>query len=143
MRRANEDPEFKQAVGRRLRELRAAKDWTLADVERRSGDQIARTRLNNYERGIRLPSQAEAEVLGVPFDVPASYILRLDEDMHPLNKIERQLIKDFRVLPEGERMAYARRIGSLAATYRDPVPDETVSRFLPAPERADQAPGKK
>ena len=130
--------EWRRRVGLRIKEMREHRDWSLADLERKTAGRLSKSRLSNYEQGTRLPGPAEAVVLATVYGVTPAFILCLDDDM-PLDKIERQLIKDFRTLPERERMDYARRIGGLAATYRDPVPDERVAQFLlPAPDISQQ-----
>jgi transcriptional regulator with XRE-family HTH domain len=128
--------EWRRRIGLRVKELRESRDWSLADLEKRLRGRLSKSRLSNYEQGIRLLGPEEALLLGAAFDVPPAYILCVDDDML-LDKVERQLVKDFRALPERDRMDYARRIGGLAATYRDAVPDERVAKFLlPAPVKS-------
>lgn len=124
---------WRKRVGQRIKEMREERDWSLTDLEKKTGSKLLKSRLSNYEQGTRLPGPAEALVLGEAFKVTASYILCLDDEM-PLSPIERDLLRDFRALPEDQRMAYVRRIHQLAQVYRDPVPDERVAQHIkPAP----------
>lgn len=135
--------QYKLAVGKRLRETMDERGMSANDISRESGGRLGVSQVGNYAQGIRLPGPQEAVILGKILDVPAAYLLLLDDDMHPLNKVERQLINDFRALPENERMSYVRRIGNLASTYKDPVADEVVERSLPRLPSPETVSGKK
>ena len=127
---------WRARVGARLKELREERDWSLSELERATNSRLQKSRLSHYELGRRLPGPAEALVLAEVFKVTAAYLLCLDDAM-PLSDTERGLLSDFRVLPEDQRMAYARRIHALAQAYRDPVPDEHVAQYIkPAPAPA-------
>jgi hypothetical protein len=43
---------------------------------------------------------------------------------------ERDLMRNFRALPEKDRNEYSRRIEVLAMAYREPVPDERLSDIV-------------
>ena len=120
----------------RLRELRAAVQLSQWDVDRLTEGVVSRSALGNYESGSRMPGIEEARILGKLYRVPAFYILCLEEDTDVIltDPTEQQLLRDFRALPERDRMDYVRRISALASAYRDPVPDEKVARHIsPAP----------
>jgi transcriptional regulator with XRE-family HTH domain len=129
---------WKARVAERLRALRVRAALSQWDVDRETQGRITRSALGNYESGSRLPGIEEAQILGKLYNVPAFYILCLEEDTDVvlIDPTERQLMRDFRALPERDRMDYVRRIGALAVAYRDPVPDEKVAKHLPRKENS-------
>jgi transcriptional regulator with XRE-family HTH domain len=134
-------PGWKARVADRLRALRVRANLSQWDVDRETRGRITRSALGNYESGTRLPGIEEAQILGKLYDVPAFYILCLEEDTDVvlIDPIERQLMRDFRALPERDRMDYVRRIGALAVAYRDPVPDEKAAKHLPGRLNHDES----
>lgn len=145
------DAAWRQKIGARIRELRDLEGWSLTDLERRTaqlaqraGDPaltLAKSRLSNYEQGTRMPGPVEAVVLGTVFEVSPAHILCLDDDMPALSKMEADLIRNFRTLPENQRDEYAERIATLALAYRKPVTDERVRGTRPrTPEVKPKAP---
>jgi transcriptional regulator with XRE-family HTH domain len=118
-------------MAERLRALRGEREWSLSDLERQTGGKLAKSRLSNYEQGTRTLGVEEAELLATIYGVPAAFLLCVDDDMTANNKVERDLLRDFRALPENERVAYAQRISALASAYRHPVPDERVAQHIP------------
>lgn len=69
--------EFKIAIGRRVAELRKAKDWTLDELAKRSA--LKRSAISNYEQGARLPGPEEITLLAKAFDVSRAYLFCLDD----------------------------------------------------------------
>ena len=126
---AASDSAWKRRIGARLKELREGKGWSLAQLERETKGRLGKSRLGNYEQGTRLPGLDESQVLARLYKVPSAYILCLDSDdsMVLTDKLEQQLIRDYRTLPERDRADYARRIAALANVYRDPVADERTA----------------
>lgn len=118
---------WKERIGTRLQQLRQLEGASLAQVAKKSQDRIAKSRLSNYEQGIRMPGPGEAVILAQVYQVSPAHILCLDDDVPALSSLEADLIRSFRALPENERMDYYKRITALASVYKEPVPDERVN----------------
>ena len=67
------------AVGRRLRELRRARGWTLRDVEERSGGRFTIGALGAYERGTRMLSAERLVALCAVYGVDPDVVFSEDE----------------------------------------------------------------
>jgi transcriptional regulator with XRE-family HTH domain len=120
------------AIAERLRALRKAKKWSLRTLEIATGGRLSKSRLSNYEQGLKLLGPDVAEILAATYGVPSSYILCLEGDeMVLFDRAEQDLIRNWRALPERDRAEYVRRIAGLAAAYKDPVPDERVAKHIP------------
>lgn len=117
---------YKKESGKRLKAARTSKGWTLEEMSRRVGGVLSTSRLGNYEQGLRMMGVRECLALARVLSVKPSHLLCLeeDEDMTPQ---ETNLLRNFRALPERERVEYARRIEVLAQVYREPVADERLS----------------
>lgn len=113
-------------IGRRVAELRRAREWSLEDLARETKDRLPKSRLSNYEQGTRRLDIEGAIILAGVFGCSAAHILCLDDDQPILSAQEARLVDDLRVLPASEQQAYARRITTLALAYRAPVPDEVM-----------------
>lgn len=121
---------WKRAIAERLKELMANRPGgkvSQQHLERLTRGLLSKSRVGNYYQGTRLLGPEEAVILGDALGVPPAYVMCLEGDMPILNKEERDLIRDWRVLPERDRNDYARRIHQLAQVYRDPVPDERLT----------------
>ena len=114
---------YKEEIGRRLKDARESKGLSLEELSRRTKPRLLKSRIGNYERGIRTPGPMEANTLAEALNMDAAYLMGLQQSM---NKQELDLLRNFRALPENERSDYARRIGVLALAYREPVPDERM-----------------
>jgi transcriptional regulator with XRE-family HTH domain len=90
--------ESQQRLGRALRALRIARNWTLDDFERSSGGRIKAVVLGSYERGSRSISVFKLETIASIYDVPISGILKESND-HPILGF-RNVIIDLRKLRE-------------------------------------------
>lgn len=121
--------DFAKIIGVRIRKCRGEKGWTLGELSAKTGGTLSLQRISNYEQGRRTPGPAEAKILAKALGTRAAWIMALEETQTQLTKEEESLVKHWRVLPENERMAYARRIEQLAMVYRDPVPDEKLAGF--------------
>lgn len=128
------DREWARRIGERIRELRDLKRWSLADLSRRTLV-LSKSRLSNYEQGLRLPGPEEAVLLGQALGEAPAHILCLDDGMPALSREEATMIANLRALPESERAAYFRRIASLATVYKDAVPDERLLETGYSPSR--------
>lgn len=74
----DEPMDYKAESGRRLKQAREAKKWTLQDVASRLVG-IGASRISNYEQGTRLMRQKEAVKLAEVLDVSAAYLMCVDE----------------------------------------------------------------
>lgn len=118
---------YKKESGRRLKDARQNKGWTLEELSRRTGGVLSTSRLGNYEQGTRMLGVKEALALGPILGVQPSHLLCVDGDEGEMTQQEIRLLRNFRALPEKDRNDYDRRIEVLAMAYREPVPDEKLS----------------
>lgn len=126
---------YKKEIGKRIRAERDKKKLSLDEQARdmlaKVGNTLSKSRVSNYEQGIRLAGPGEIRLFSRYYGVPAAYLGCLEEE-GDMTREEFTLLRNYRALPENERLAYFRRIETLALTYRDPLPDEK----LPAKLRA-------
>lgn len=123
--------DFKDKVSQRLRAARVEAGLTLRELAERTDNIVSISRLNNYEHGTRMPGQAEAVLLGEALGKRPAYLLGVDDVQIPITPVEEALIKNWRTLPENERMALFRKVEVQAIRYRDAVQDAAVERHLP------------
>jgi len=77
--------------------------WSLNDLSKRTQDQYSKSRISNYEQGIRRMGLEAACQLAEAFgDVTPGWLLMLD-DCGPLSVEERELVDAFRAMSEKER----------------------------------------
>lgn len=127
--------DWKKRIGGRIREARDESGLTLEEVSKRTSGVLKPSRLNNYEKGIRLLKPKEASVLAGVYKKDVAWLMCLEGD--DMTDQERDLLTNWRVLPENYRNDYARRIAALALVYREPAPDERVkSTASPVPARS-------
>jgi len=119
--------DYKKEAGRRLREAREDRGLTLGELSARLKGVLSPSRISNYEQGLRMLGVKEALAIAPALGVEPAYLLCADTEAGDMTTQERQLLRDFRALPEKERNAYARRIEVLAMAYREPVADERLS----------------
>lgn len=133
------EEEWRRRIGVRLAEVRRLGGVSLSQLEAattRAGKTLGKSRLSNYEQGLRMLGVWEAALLGPILEESPAHLLCLDEeDMPALSKKEAELIRNFRVLPENQREEYAERIESLALAYRKPISDERVRRTAYNPKK--------
>ena len=129
----------KREAGRRLREARTAKGLTLEELSSKVGGLLSASRISNYEQGLRQIGIKEALALYRHLGVEPAYLLCVDVEEGDMTAQEKELLRNFRALPEKDRNDYARRIESLSLIYREPVPDERLSpevrRGAPKPRK--------
>lgn len=121
------EEEWKERIGARIKQLRELKGWSLGKLAIETGDRLKKSAISNYEQGTRMPGPEEAILLAEAMGESPAHILCLDDDMPALSKLEAELIRNMRILPENERAQYAERIAALAMAYKKPVPDKRVS----------------
>lgn len=124
--------DYKKEIGRRIRSARDERGWTLAELSRETNDVLSRTRIGNYETGERTPGPAEALVLAGALKVRAAYIMGVDDVQLHITTQEEALIRNWRTLPENQRMQYFRQLEQMAMAHRDPVTDARVEKHYPA-----------
>jgi transcriptional regulator with XRE-family HTH domain len=84
------------AIGLRLRAERHRRKLSLSQLAALTGDILAKSRISNYEQGIRRMGIEESVMLARALgDVSPVYLLCLD-DSDPLTSAERELLKQFR-----------------------------------------------
>lgn len=118
---------YKKEAGRRLKEAREAKGWTLRELSGRLGRILSESRLSNYEQGIRMIGVKEALALYGVLGIQPAHLLCVDVEEADMTPQEVELLRNYRALPEKDRNDYSRRIEVLALAYREPVPDERLS----------------
>jgi len=118
------DMNFKKEIGRRLAEAREDKGWSLAKLSEETSRVLSVSRISNYEQGERLPGPREILILSRALGRDPAYLMCLEGG--EMTQQERELLNSWRTLPESERMAYLRRINTIALMYRDPIADEKL-----------------
>jgi len=90
-------------IGLRLRDVRKRRGLSLAALSSRSGDVLSKSRISNYEQGLRRMGIEEAQTLAAALStVSATYLLCLDDDDF-LSDDEQVLIERFRRADERGR----------------------------------------
>ncbi|WP_273703981.1 helix-turn-helix transcriptional regulator, partial [Candidatus Accumulibacter vicinus] len=79
---------FKAESGRRLRQAREAKRWTLNELAAQVQG-VSASRISNYEQGIRLMRQPEAVKLAGALGVSAAHLMCVDESVMLPMKVQR------------------------------------------------------
>lgn len=140
MRKGEQKTEFGVRSGNRIKSARADRGWSQRELSEQTGNKLSSSRIANYEQGTREVGIQEAEILGKALHVQPGYIMGVTTLKTPLNPIEEELVKNWRVLPENERESYFKRIEALALAYRTPVADERLGDKWQAPARQDAKP---
>ena len=83
-----------ESIAIRLRKLRKARGWSLADIERRSQGRFKAVVLGSYERGDRALSVKRAIDLATIYSVPLHYLLA--EPENDIKGMKQALILDLR-----------------------------------------------
>ncbi len=68
-----------EPVGEYIRNLRHANGWSLQELSNRCNGLLSKSRISNYEQGIRHPKVDAATILADAFDVTPSQILRIED----------------------------------------------------------------
>lgn len=121
---------YKKEAGRRLKAARQNKGWTLEELSRRTGGALSTSRLGNYEQGTRMLGVRESLALGAVLSVQPAHLLCVDGENEDMTTQEIDLLRNYRALPERDRNDYSRRLEVLAMAYREPVPDERLSKAV-------------
>lgn len=90
------EPDLTQRIGARLRAARHEQGLSLMQLSERTAGTLSKSRISNYEQGIRRMGLEEAQTLSTALgSVTASYLLCLDED-GLLSEQEQALLGHFR-----------------------------------------------
>lgn len=123
--------DFKEKIAKRIRAARMDAGLTLRKLAEATDNIVSISRLNNYEHGTRMPGPAEAVLLGEALGIRPAYFLGVDDVQIPITPAEEALVRNWRALPENERMDVFRQLEVKAMRYRDPVQNQIVERHLP------------
>ena len=101
------EPEFaslSHQIGNRLRAERQRRGWSLNDLSLRTTGLLSKSRISNYEQGIRRMGLEAAHQLAAALEtVSPAWLLLLDEE-RPLSDDELRLIQSFRAMDaDGQR----------------------------------------
>lgn len=137
-----------QVAGARISGLRKERQWSRMELARLTGYDpatgkggLSDTRLANYERGIRQIGLEEATLLADVFLVSPAYIVGFTPIRFRLTPQERELIQDFRSMPESERESLFRTVQVRSLSYRSnaaankSMAQWTLSTPPPPPQR--------
>ena len=98
-----EEEALNRAIGKRLRAAREARDLSLSALSELTGGSYSKSRISNYELGLRrLPiegAESLAEALGT---VSAAHLLCLDDDC-AADPAETELLHTYRALDPTQR----------------------------------------
>lgn len=118
--------DYPKEIGERIKKARLEKGWSLTELSRRTKDVLSHTRISNYETGYRMPGPSEAVILGSALGKRAAYLMAVDDVQLPISSQEETLIRNWRSLPENERMDYFRTLEARSLLYRDAVRDSQL-----------------
>ena len=112
------EPEFaslSRRIGSRLRAERQRRGWSLNDLSLRTTGLLSKSRISNYEQGIRRMGLEAAHQLASALEtVSPAWLLLLDEE-HPLSDDELRLIQSFRAMDADGQRELLDRIAKLAS----------------------------
>ena len=97
-----------RAIGQRLRAQRQAVGISLTELCARTSDALSKSRISNYEQGIRRMGVEEARILAKALGtVSPAYLLHLDDE-HPLSPEEQEVLAAYRGLSDEARKVVRR-----------------------------------
>lgn len=127
--------DYKKEIGRRIQAARDACGWSLVELSKKLGGRLSASRISNYEQGTRLPGPQEVNLLAEALGESAAWLACLESEMSHEEEI---LLRNWRALPENQRVEYARRIEMLAMAYRVPVSDEKLKGWKSPASKKDR-----
>lgn len=86
--------DYAREIGRKLRERRHARGWTLEELAERT-ESLSPSAISNYEQGIRTPKPGTLVELARALDVAPARLAGLDDES-TLSAAERTLLERFR-----------------------------------------------
>lgn len=135
--------DYKIEIGKRIRTAREERGLKLRELAALTDNLVSVSRLNNYEHGARMPGPQEAVLLGKALGKRPAFFLGVDDVQTHISTQEETLIRNWRTLPENERMKLFRQIELASMQHRDPVQDAMVEKHLPVPNRTKAAAAKR
>jgi transcriptional regulator with XRE-family HTH domain len=97
--------ELNLEIGQRLREARKAQSLSLAQLSERTGGTLSKSRISNYEQGIRRMGIEQALILAEALGtISAIHLLCLDDNKPQLSQQEQRLIGHFRATDDTGRL---------------------------------------
>lgn len=117
---------IREQIGQRISVLRKAKKWSMRELAEHT-ESLKQSRINNYERGIRLPGAEEAKQLGKALGVSPAYILCLADDAYDeeQNKLKQLPLFDLVSAVNAEK---------LIAAMNSDLDRFSNNTFIPVPE---------
>lgn len=100
-------------IGDRLRAERQRRGWSLNDLSLRTTGLLSKSRISNYEQGIRRMGLEAAHQLAAALETVSPAWLLLLDDEHPLNDDELHLVRIFRTLNAEDQRQLLGRIQAL------------------------------
>ena len=98
-------------IGTRLRAARHAQELSLSELSERTGGELSKSRISNYEQGLRRMGIEEARSLANALgSVSATYLLCLEDDAQ-LSDEEHQLVERYRKAKPKVRASVRELIG--------------------------------
>ncbi|AFL74095.1 helix-turn-helix domain-containing protein [Thiocystis violascens] len=100
------EPEFAsltRRIGSRLRAERQRRGWSLSDLSARTADQLSKSRISNYEQGIRRMGLEAAHQIAAALETVSPAWLLMLEEYNPLTDDELRLIQGFRAMNEARQ----------------------------------------
>jgi len=111
----NTEQDLTQRIGQRLRAARHAQELSLMQLSERTAGSLSKSRISNYEQGIRRMGLEEARALSKALGtVSAAYLLCLDDEGF-LNEQEATLLAHFRQADARRRKAIFKSVTESAA----------------------------
>lgn len=100
----------------------------MAELSRRTKDVLTLQRIGAYEVGERMIGPDEAVVLAGALGTRPAYLMAVDDYQHPYSRQEELLIRNWRALPERERVEVFNDLEVRALQHRAPASDRTVAK---------------
>jgi len=108
------EQDLTQRIGQRLRTARHALGLSLMQLSERTAGNLSKSRISNYEQGIRRMGLEEAQALSAALGtVSAAYLLCLDDEGF-LNDQEEALLSHFRQSDARRRKAILKSVAEIA-----------------------------
>ncbi|AGA90220.1 Helix-turn-helix protein [Thioflavicoccus mobilis 8321] len=112
----NTEQGLTQRIGLRLRTARHDQGLSLMQLSERTSGALSKSRISNYEQGIRRMGLEEAKTLAAALgSVTPGYLLCLD-DNGLLSEQERTLLRHFRAVDARSRKSLLKNAAELAST---------------------------
>ena len=113
----DEERAITRAIGARLRGQRQAIGLSLSELSERTG-RLSKSRISNYEQGIRRMGVEEAEALAAALGtVTPAFLLGLDAE-GPISTHEYAVLEAYRALDPQARAMICRALGVSAVEFR-------------------------